>query len=62
MTRQLKAVLGDAELASSLAASGLQTIKARHTCHHRVDELLTILSQHGTARVTEALAAKEAAQ
>jgi spore maturation protein CgeB len=42
MKRHLRAVLNDAELASSLAANGLQTIRARHTCAHRVDELLQI--------------------
>jgi spore maturation protein CgeB len=41
MTRQLEAVLGDPHLAESLAESGLETIHARHTCAHRVDELIT---------------------
>lgn len=30
------------ELRASLAASGLETIRARHTCAHRADELLAI--------------------
>jgi spore maturation protein CgeB len=44
MRRHLHAVLHDAELASALTAHGLATIRARHTCAHRVDELLAILS------------------
>lgn len=30
------------EFAAKLRASGLETIRARHTCAHRVDELLAI--------------------
>ena len=43
MKRQLSAVLADADLAESLAASGLRRIAARHTCRHRACELLGIL-------------------
>lgn len=42
MTRQLRAVLADADLRRHLVASGLAAIRARHTCAHRVDELLAI--------------------
>jgi spore maturation protein CgeB len=42
MKRHLQAVLADASLAAGLAAHGLQSIRARHTCVHRVDELLQI--------------------
>lgn len=42
MRRQLRAVLSDHALARALAASGRETILARHTCAHRVDELLAI--------------------
>ncbi|MDB5473135.1 MAG: glycosyltransferase, partial [Devosia sp.] len=49
-------------LVRSLVQSGLQTIRARHTCRHRVDELLFILSQVGSARVTDQIDALEAAQ
>ena len=42
MTKQLQAVLSDAEVARSLASRGLHTIRSRHTCAHRVDELLGI--------------------
>ena len=53
MARQLGRVLADPELAAALAASGLATIRARHTCRHRVDELLRILAGLG-ARTPEA--------
>ncbi|MBP0582550.1 glycosyltransferase [Labrys sp. LIt4] len=43
MEKMLRDVLHDTELARSLAAHGLETIKTRHTCAHRVDELLAIL-------------------
>lgn len=62
MRQRLKDVLSDPALAEALAASGLETIKARHTCAHRVDELLAILSQIGSARVVEQLENCEAAQ
>ncbi len=42
MIAQLRRVLGDRELARTLAASGLETIRARHTCAHRAAELLEI--------------------
>jgi spore maturation protein CgeB len=42
MRAQLRAVLGDPDLARGLAAHGLATIQRRHTCAHRVDELLAI--------------------
>jgi spore maturation protein CgeB len=42
MTRQLRAVLFDDGLAESLRTHGLETIRTRHTCAHRVDELLAI--------------------
>ena len=61
MQRLLAEVLADKERAAALSAAGLETIQARHTCRHRVDELLNILAQHGTARVTQHLAAEEAA-
>ena len=38
-------VLADAELARALAAHGLETIRSRHTCAHRVEELLEILAE-----------------
>ncbi|WP_172124376.1 MULTISPECIES: glycosyltransferase [unclassified Devosia] len=61
MQRLLAEVLADRDRAAALATAGLETIQARHTCRHRVDELLAILGQHGTARVSNQLAAGEAA-
>ena len=45
MREHLRAVLTDDELARSLAARGRRTVLARHTCTHRVDELLSILQE-----------------
>ncbi len=49
MQRQLSAVLHDADLAAALAEHGRATILARHTCAHRVNELLSIVDglRHG---------------
>jgi spore maturation protein CgeB len=47
MTRHLHAVLHDHDLARDLAAAGRRTILARHTCAHRVDELLAIAAELG---------------
>jgi spore maturation protein CgeB len=47
--QHLRHVLGDAALAAELSAHGLATIRARHTCGHRVDELLAILAELGAA-------------
>ena len=40
----------DVAAATALAESGRQQILARHTCAHRVDELLAILRVHGGTR------------
>jgi len=42
MEEGLRDVLGDSALARSLRDNGLETIRSRHTCAHRVDELLNI--------------------
>jgi spore maturation protein CgeB len=47
MTAHVRAVLADPELALALAHSGLETIRARHTCAHRVDQLLAICAELG---------------
>jgi spore maturation protein CgeB len=47
MASHVREVLGDPELAASLRASGLETVLARHTCAHRVDELLAIAREVG---------------
>ena len=45
MERHLRSLKANPSLRAALAASGLQTILARHTCAHRVDELLEIVRQ-----------------
>ncbi|WP_156678233.1 CgeB family protein [Sphingomonas profundi] len=49
MTRHLQDLHGDSALRASLAAHGLETVRARHTCAHRVDELLAIVDALGAA-------------
>jgi spore maturation protein CgeB len=44
MTKHLNALREDADLRASLVRSGLETIRARHTCAHRADELLTVVA------------------
>lgn len=44
MQNQLRQLLHEPEHARAVAAHGLQTIRARHTCAHRVDELMLILN------------------
>ncbi|RWX74988.1 glycosyltransferase [Neorhizobium lilium] len=62
MKAQLRDVLSDSDFAASLARSGCETLLARHTCRHRVDELLSILADCGTDRVTRKLVSLEAAE
>ncbi len=51
MERHLAALRDDPGLRAALAAHGLDTIRARHTCAHRVDELMSILAKlEGAAR------------
>jgi len=45
MTRALADLKNDPALRAQLAASGLETIRARHTCAHRVDELMSIVER-----------------
>ena len=45
MQRHLTALDADPALRAALTAHGLSTIRARHTCGHRADELLAILRQ-----------------
>jgi spore maturation protein CgeB len=42
MREQMRAIMNDRRLADSLAQHGLKTVQARHTCKHRVDELMDI--------------------
>jgi spore maturation protein CgeB len=61
MLTMMREVLADARLALALARSGRETIERRHSCRHRVDELLAILAKHGTDRARHNLLPKEAA-
>lgn len=47
MEGYLRALLAEPEAAEELAAHGLKTIQERHTCAHRVDELLAIYGEVG---------------
>lgn len=49
MCELIGAVLNDRQLAGGLAARGLETILARHTCAHRVEELLAICAGCGAS-------------
>ncbi len=44
MQRHLQALRREPELRAALAAHGLRTIRSRHTCGHRVDQLLGIIA------------------
>jgi spore maturation protein CgeB len=59
MTALLRDVLQDREMAAELARSGLETIRQRHTCGHRVDELLAICAGAGVKGETRAGQAAE---
>ena len=59
MTRNLIALREDPVLRSELVRSGLETIRARHSCAHRVDELLSIVA--GLAPAQAPALAKDAA-
>lgn len=45
MTKALRSIRNDAGLRASLVEHGLETIRARHTCGHRADELLAIVER-----------------
>jgi spore maturation protein CgeB len=47
MERQMKTVLDQPLKADQMVNHGLKTIRERHTCSHRVDELLCICSELG---------------
>ena len=55
MTRALMRLKEDNDLRASLVANGLQTIRKRHTCAHRADELMRIYAKVRTP--AEAVAA-----
>jgi spore maturation protein CgeB len=43
MRRHMRALLADREMRAELAGNGLRAIRARHSCHHRAEELLAIV-------------------
>ena len=47
MERHLAALMADAGMRAGYAAAGRETILARHTCGHRVEELLAIVARLG---------------
>ena len=53
MQKHLREVLQDAQLAANLRERGRQTVLARHTCAHRVDELLKIYAEIAPSPETE---------
>jgi spore maturation protein CgeB len=53
MARHMRAVRDDPGLRASLIASGLATVRARHTCAHRADQLLAVLDKLGAAAPLE---------
>ena len=50
MRSQLRTLINDPDAARELAANGRRTVLARHTCAHRVDELLRIYSEMTPAK------------
>ncbi len=56
MERALQDVLSRPSRARELAEHGLATIRRRHTCAHRVDELLEIVDELGRPRERTAIA------
>jgi len=47
MRTQMRRLLEDPELAARMSASGLQRVRERHTCAHRVSELMAIVERAG---------------
>ncbi|WP_407179031.1 glycosyltransferase [Bradyrhizobium sp. STM 3562] len=50
MRNALRALSQDAEFAAATASAGLHLVRGRHTCRHRVRELLDIVDQIRTSR------------
>ena len=59
MRRHLAALRADPDLAASLAEHGRATVLARHSCAHRVDELLAICRRLGRELETREMAAAQ---
>jgi spore maturation protein CgeB len=56
MTAHLRALAHDPGLRQEIAESGLQTVRARHTCAHRVNELVSIVARLKSAVQLERVA------
>ncbi|ARS36116.1 CgeB family protein [Pontibacter actiniarum] len=59
MKEQLKAILNNPFKAKEVAAHGLETIRSRHTCAHRVNELESVCEELGIATSKIYLTQKE---
>ena len=55
MTRNMRAVVQDAALREALTSHGLATIRARHSCAHRAEELLNIVRHIAQPVLAEAI-------
>lgn len=47
MEKQMRSLLDDPQRAKQLASNGRETIMARHTCGHRIDDLMAICKELG---------------
>jgi len=52
MRRHIRELLNDPDLAAELRRNGLETIASRHTCAHRVDELMAVDAELRGSEVT----------
>ena len=55
MRRKLCSVINDKDYAQSIANKALKTIRDRHTCTHRVDQLLEITESLGAPALQSAV-------
>ena len=62
MTDAMKRLKADPDLRAALVQSGLETVRARHTCGHRADELLAIVSNLRSSRAKSRGAGTEPAR
>lgn len=56
MRHHLRELLHDPDAAAEQASQGLQTVLDRHTCDHRVDQLLALLTELAAPQPREAMA------
>ncbi len=62
MTRHLQRLKADPDLRTSLVTSGLETVRARHSCAHRAEDLISIVHQLRSSRAKSRGAPIEAVQ